>query len=314
MSNNHRYTLEPYKGMNTRYRCPYCNHKDRKFVRYIDTETGEYLAEYVGRCERIDSCGVHYKPNDYFQGNNYKININKAIHYKNMFTIKSNQLSLIPEESFKASLKSYESNNFVKFLVGLFGIEIASQLIKNYFIGTSKHWKGASIFWQVDIKGKVRTGKVILYDTSTGKRIRKPSDHITWVHSLMNLKDFELYRCLFGEHLLIDKSKPIAIVESEKTAIIASVYLPQFIWLAAGGKTHFSRGVCSVLKGRSVTLFPDLQAYDDWIQKATDFSDIGFFQVSDLLQRSATDAERNQGFDLADYLIKFDYNQFQIEL
>ncbi|HMW39929.1 MAG: hypothetical protein K1X68_05015 [Saprospiraceae bacterium] len=313
MSNNYRYTLEPYKGMNTRYHCPYCNHKDRKFVRYIDTETGEHLAEYVGRCERIDSCGAHYKPKDYFQDNNYAININKSIHHKNMFTIESNRLSLIPEESFKASLKGYESNNFVKFLIEHFGMEITNQLIKNYFIGSSKHWQGSSIFWQVDIKGKVRSGKIMRYNAATGKRIREPFDHITWVHSVLKLNDFKLCQCLFGEHLLVDKSKPVAIVESEKTAIIASVYLPQFIWLAVGGKRLLSRKICQILQDRSVLIFPDLNAYDDWNQKAKEFSDIGHFQISDLLQRNATEAERNQGFDLADYLIKYDYKQFQIE-
>ena len=33
-----------------------------------------------------------------------------------------------------------------------------------------------------------------------------------------------------------DKTKPIALVESEKTALIASYYLPQFLWIASGGK------------------------------------------------------------------------------
>jgi hypothetical protein len=50
--NEFRYILEPYKGMNTRYHCPVCQQKDRTFVRYIDTETGEHLSPIVGRCNR----------------------------------------------------------------------------------------------------------------------------------------------------------------------------------------------------------------------------------------------------------------------
>ena len=41
---NHKYILEPYKGMNTRYRCPSCQQRDKTFSLYIDTQTGEHIA------------------------------------------------------------------------------------------------------------------------------------------------------------------------------------------------------------------------------------------------------------------------------
>ncbi len=50
--------------MNTRYRCPECN-KGKTFSRYIDTETGEHIADHVGRCERLDNCGNHYTPKQF---------------------------------------------------------------------------------------------------------------------------------------------------------------------------------------------------------------------------------------------------------
>lgn len=43
-----------------------------------------------------------------------------------------------------------------------FGVDVASNLVSNYFIATSEHWKGAILFWQIDTQGKVRTGKVLL--------------------------------------------------------------------------------------------------------------------------------------------------------
>jgi len=115
---------------------------------------------------------------------------------------------------------------------------------------------------------------------------------------------------LFGEHLLIDKTKPCAIFESEKTAVIASVYLPQFICLAVGSLTNLNAEKCSVLKGRTVVLFPDLNGFEKWSIKAKELSHLAAFTVSDLLERKAIEAERKQGFDLADYLIKFDYKAF----
>ncbi len=109
----------------------------------------------------------------------------------------------------------------------------------------------------------------------------------------------------FGEHLLQGNTKPIAIVESEKTAIIASVYLPQFIWLAAGSKDGLSLNKCQVLKGRTVIIYPDLNGFEKWTAKAKELSHIASFAVSDLLERKATDKEKGEGLDLADYLIRF---------
>jgi hypothetical protein len=132
------------------------------------------------------------------------------------------------------------------------------------------------------------------------------------------MSEFELRQCLFGEHLLQDKTKPVAIVESEKTAIIASVYLPQFVWVAVGSLTNLNAEKCQVLDGRTVALFPDLNGFDDlngfekWSNKAKELSHLAIFTVSDLLERKATEAERKQGFDLADYLIKFDYREFAL--
>lgn len=310
--NEHRYILEPYKGINTRYGCPACNRRDKTFSRYIDSETGEHVNPSVGRCNRESNCGYHYTPKQYFQDNNISFTA-KAIGYNPQpVTPQPKIVSFIPVEVFKDSLnpQAYERNHFINYLISLFGVEVASELISRYFIATSKHWDGASVFWQIDTNGKVRTGKIMLYSPSTGKRVKEPHSYITWVHSLLKQSNFELKQCFFGEHLLIDKTKPIAIVESEKTAIIASVYLPQFIWLAVGSLTNLNAEKCSVLKGRTVTLFPDLNGFDKWSQKAKDLSHLTVFTVSDLLERKATEADRKQGLDLADYLVKFNVSDF----
>ena len=309
--NEHKYILEPYKGMNTRYRCPSCQQRDKTFSRYIDTETGKHIHPTVGRCNRESNCGHHYTPKQYFQDNNISFDTPQPKAYKpRPVTPQPKSVSFIPVEVFKASLKAHETNHFVQFLITLFGVEVASQLVSRYFIATSKHWNGATVFWQIDTQGKVRTGKIMLYSPTTGKRVKEPFNHINWVHKALKQPEFELKQCLFGEHLLIDKTKPVAIVESEKTAVIASVYLPQFIWVAVGSLTNLNAEKCSILKGRTVTLFPDLNGFDKWSSKAKELSHLAIFTVSDLLERKATEAERKQGFDLADYLIKFDFKEF----
>jgi len=305
-----RYQLEIYTGRSSRYICPACRDSRRTFARYVNTETGEQISQMVGRCNRQDKCGYHLKPQKYFNEHpTVKDNLRPRCSTPHIPQVQK-KTSVVEPNVFMASLKSYESNNFTKYLLKLFGAEITNQLISKYFIGTSKLWNGATVFWQIDISGKIRDGKIMLYDPELGKRIQAPFNHITWVHSALKMSDFTINQCLFGEHLLKDSTKPIAVVESEKTAIIASVYFPQFIWVAAGGKQGLTKERCLVLKGRKVILFPDLGCFEKWSLRAKEFSYLADFIVSDLLEKKATENEKTDGLDLADYLVTFDYKTF----
>ena len=67
--NTYRFTLERYRGLSSRYTCPQCGRK-HTFTRYIDTENNNnYLSERVGKCNRLDKCGYHYTPKQYFTDN-----------------------------------------------------------------------------------------------------------------------------------------------------------------------------------------------------------------------------------------------------
>ncbi|MBK8966966.1 MAG: hypothetical protein IPM36_09860 [Lewinellaceae bacterium] len=57
-----------------------------------------------------------------------------------------------------------------------------------------------------------------------------------WAHAVF-ATDFQLAQCLFGEHQLQigNTGKKVALVESEKTAVLMSGLLPDYIWLATGG-------------------------------------------------------------------------------
>ena len=124
-------------------------------------------------------------------------------------------------------------------------------------------------------------------------------------HKALKLDTFNLEQCYFGEHLLNeDKSKPVAIVESEKTAVICSVYLPEFIWLACGSANNLNEARTKVLKGRNVVLFPDLGCFDLWNNKVNKLTKLASFRTSTLLKNKATKTEKQQGYDLADYLVK----------
>lgn len=297
MNNNSTYHLEKYSGLKSRFTCPACG-KHKEFVRYIDHE-GNYLNNSVGKCNRQVKCGYHKTPKQYFSENpSLKIQPSKIVAPKDN---KKKSPTYIDFKVIKQSCKQYEKNNFASFLFSRFDKKDVLQTLKKYHVGTSKHWKGTTVFPQIDSKGKVRTAKIMLYDKSTGKRVKKPYNHITWLHSVLGLKDFNLNQCLFGEHL-ISQADTVCIVESEKTAIIASLVHPKYTWLATGG-INGGKIEQHLFKGKRTILFPDLGV--DWTMKAELIQGAA---ISDLLEKISTQAEKEKGFDIADFLLKQETN------
>lgn len=213
--------------------------------------------------------------------------------------------SYISFEIFKASLSGYDNNVFVQFLHETFGTDRTNEIVTKYFIGSTK--TSACIFWQIDSHGRIRSGKVMQYDSS-GHRLKHVSP--VWAHTKLSLNAYNLKQCLFGAHLLKGNSKPVAVVESEKTACIASLYFPEFLWLACGGKDGLKSDKMTVLKGHRVILFPDVQGFEQWTARATELAPMLDIKVSDLLERKATEEERTGKLDLADYLLRFKVEDF----
>jgi len=295
--NKFQYILQPYTGRSSRHTCPACE-KSYQFSRYIATETGEILANDVGKCNRVAKCGYHYTPKQYFANNEEAMGAIKTCIPKPQPPAK--QTTYIDDDIFKASLKEYNNNNLVKFLHSILSTEQVNQVINMYNIGTSSRWEGGTtIFWQIDNKEKVRTGKLIKYNPVTGKRMK----YTNWVHSVLNIENFNLKQCLFGEHLISKfPNSTIGIVESEKTAIIASAFLPDLIWLATGGAENLNKEKVALLSGRNVILFPDTskdgRIFQKWKEKGSKFG----FETSDYLEQNTNDEQKADGLDIADFL------------
>ena len=204
------------------------------------------------------------------------------------------------------SLSHYEINPLYRYLCNVFGEEETIRLFQLYRIGTSAKWGGSAVFWQIDMNGLVRTGKIMCYNPETGHRIKEPQAFVSWAHSELRMPDFHLKQCLFGEYLLKSStSSPVMLVESEKTAVIMSHFIPDYLWLATGGKNGcFNREAMQVLRDRNVTLLPDLGATEQWKAKSAMLSEIcKKVSVSDILERIATEEQRNQGLDIADFFL-----------
>lgn len=305
--------LEKYTGVSSRHECPQCGDK-RSFAYYIDGSSGQVIDKTVGRCNHESECGYHYTPKQFFIDNPTEkehFGASSNIHYNN---VRPNRKKVIPSYIPSEYVKKYcnYKSGFLYFLSRLFDEHqldspTIERLMSDYALGATKD--GDIIYWQIDSKSKVRTGKVMKYDPNTGHRI-KDGGGINWIHSLMKKKallpeDYNLVQCLFGEHLLeLYPQKTVALVESEKSALIASGIFSQYIWLATGGKSQLSIDKLRVLQNRTVIMFPDVDGFEYWSNKAKEVEAIGCkVIVSDLLEKNATDIERSNKIDIADWII-----------
>ncbi|MGV9004721.1 DUF6371 domain-containing protein [Flavobacterium sp.] len=277
--------------------CPLCNKK--RFVRFIHIATNIYLDEKYGRCDRETSCGYFNKPETSVA--NPFLSIANPILKSSI----NNELpSLHSNNVLQSTLKMYCNNNFYLFLTTLFPKEDVQAVFSKYRIGTSKNWNGATVFWQIDHQSNIRAGKIILFCKDSCKRVKHPYPHITWVHSKLKIKDFSLKQCLFGLHLVVAKTK-IAIVESEKTAIIMDLFMPEYIWIATGSKQNFKNEILFPIKNNEIIAFPDKSEYKDWQVKAIELNKIGYnISVSNYVEN----IDCNTGTDLADLYISSEKN------
>ena len=315
MNAPHRFILEPYKGPSTRYTCPQCR-KPKELTRYVDTDTGELLPEHVGKCNRADACGYHYPPRDYFRDSGTRPANTEG---KTWEPEPPPRPPYLHQRAEVAAIRAHpERNTLSMYWRDRIGADRWDAVAHDYALGTwrTRELAGAAVFWQVDANGNVKAGKIMLYDPSTGKR-RKGTRSTSFVHfenTRQSAGDLNVEQCLFGEHLLTTwpMDRPVAVVESEKTAMIAAALMPSFLWVAVGSVGGFTLAKLQALTGRKVLAFPDLSrdgsAITKWRERAVEVARLFVrVHVSDLLERMATDADREAGLDIGDYLLRSDH-------
>lgn len=303
------YQLEKYKNRSSRHTCPKCG-RPRCFTYYVD-ENGNPLDKSVGRCDHESGCGYHYPPKNYFQDHPDKDMPetrplpNKAIRKGNHSNI---HIDSIPMEYVTRSRN--DNSHLAQFLFSLQkdNEAVLKRVLDDYRMGATRN--GATIFWQIDKDNRVRGGKIIPYNKEDGHRIKDKG--VNWVHSLLKKQgvfnqDWTLTQCLFGEHLLPlpeNQDKVVAVVESEKTALVCSVQYPDYVWLATGGKSQLSVDKMKVLANRTVVFFPDADGYHEWTESVKAFSFCRSAKVSDMLEQNATEADRLAKIDIADLVLR----------
>jgi hypothetical protein len=323
--------LPKLKFDKNRRRVKFCpcgkDNKDDKFVPYIGFEDKGYC----------HSCGETFLP---------------EIQKEEQFSASSPQLYLKPKAQRKIDYLPFseykkqmingkylnDQNNFFKWLTNPLREESAfdertlNMLSETYMLGNSKKYKGWVLFPYIDTQYRLCDIKAMDYNPDTGKRISyKNGDNKNRCHFIgktaLNNPDANTTRCFFGEHLLLGNIKAVKLFESEATAVYAAAFYPDSVCLATGGSNGCKwtdKDKCSVLLGRTVILYPDIDAYDDWESKAEILKGYGIdVKVSQLIKDNAkkfavlneieyVELEK-QKFDLRDILKHQNMKEFLVE-
>ena len=261
--------------------CPKCGQKT--FVLYINehNDTVTFFPSEFGVCDRQENCQYNEYPTDYFKNGDGARKASQTVNNVIQFTRPPAYVSRLPYDEVNKSLATPESEcNFISYLNDIFDKDVTQFLIDKYKLGVD-YYKDV-IFYQIDANGEVRGGKTIPYRPD-GKRKKKDKGEtlfeIGWLHTKLKDKNgallypnYKLEQCLFGEHLLRENlDTPILIFESEKSAVVASVYAPFYfrnaICLATGGLELLNAAKLEVLRGRKITICPDGGETDKWNKK-----------------------------------------------
>ena len=162
--------------------------------------------------------------------------------------------------------------------------------------------------------GKTRSGQTIFWMID---EMRDPQDaHIapdTWISTCLKrrqplLRYWRPAHCLFGLHLL-GMEKPVAIVESEASAVVLSELFPESLWMAHVTMSHLEPERFAPLQGRAVTFYPrtDLTGssylfFEDFAAYLRQRYNLQVTVVS-LLEDHATDQQKERGIDILGFIL-----------
>ena len=219
----------------------------------------------------------------------------------------------VQREYVDRSLDRNLRSDFVSFLkLMVADVDKIVDIVNAYQLGVTKD--AHIIYWYIDKEGIARMGKVMAY---------KPDGHRNKFYTPLSIPkelskrgelsaDYAIKKTLFGEHLLslpANTDKTIGIVESEKSAVICSLCVPDLLWMATGSKGNLQEERLSAIKERLAILFPDTdtdgKTYSEWQGRASELNAKGWhLQACDYLERVATAEQRKAKIDIADLLIE----------
>ena len=207
-------------------------------------------------------------------------------------------------------IEACRANDFDFFLPfldsGRLTIEDMHHAAERYHLGKTR--SGQPVFWMID-------------------DMLQPLDaHIGegWISTLLKRREpllecWQVQHCLFGLHLLSSEleqlpaggcNMPIAIVESEASAVVLSELFPETVWMAYATTLHLCPELFAPLAGRRVTIYPRTDPslstflfFEDLVDLIRRQYDIDI-TVDPILENHATADQKERCIDILEFLIE----------
>lgn len=174
----------------------------------------------------------------------------------------------IEAETIARMRRDTDKDALCTFLCRMFSPADVRKIAELYQIGALHNANGSwTAFPYINNAGQCVDVHLMVYEAD-GHR-KKTGRSNGYLLGERNQSGFRAKWPLFGEHILPRfPNAPVGIVESEKSAIIAALVAPGYIWLATGGESNLTPERCAALKGRECYIFPDVDGIESWRQKA----------------------------------------------
>lgn len=196
-------------------------------------------------------------------------------------SVQKQPIGEIPTDIVKRSLRRISDNVLYKFAVGFIGKADVDEAWRRYVVGNTND--NRCVYWYFDTDGVCRYGKVMEYTPLGHRTGNVAAIHYQVIKAMKSAgawaQDYNpLFKpTLYGAHLVAEfPDSPIMLVESEKSAVLCSCFLSNFIWLATGSKTNLNPQILQPIKGREIFLCADFDAREEWSAKIPQLEKDGY--------------------------------------
>jgi len=312
---------------NKRTECPVC-HKRHALASIISIDGQNVQNEGFYYCH---ACGARSFPNT-THCSNFKSRY--LVDQKSTPNIKKPDYELL-QKAYDYSIANTTQSGLFKHLARFVETEALKQHFNQNSVGADTD--GNCIFWTLEASGRPIKPKVIPYNPWTGKRIKNNYNSAGASVNIEGRKFYFTIRNGYISHRLFGQEKlkwqvsysiknhsnleyaeaPVILVESEKSALIAQIEFPQYIWIATSGVNGLTneraKSLIAETGNRKILIcFDNDCAGTEGSQKVLNKIE-AFDGFAEILQFNDVFPDAPKGNDFADIILS-DYDNELIEM